>query len=345
MAGITFAAGRAAGRRENRGPRPMLGPHEQGRRTRRRAESMIEMTWLLFGLISATCWAAVQIIDKTIIEYEAPSASHYLVVTGLISFPVVLIGPVFIDVGDISPAATILSVASGVCYFLVTAFLFHALVSLDASVAAAALATVPALVAAAAWPVLGQELTALPVLAVLLISVGVFATAWRGRGALDAARTRRSWFAMLGAVATLVVEYVIDGYVVETVPGPTVFYWTRIGVAAATFLFAASRPRRLLEAVRWLVRRRRIVATVTVTNELLDMAGVAALIAAYSRGPVGLATGIAYSSPVIVYSATLLINLARPGLIPTDSDRSNRISRGIGVLLVVGGVLLATAEP
>lgn len=302
------------------------------------------MTWLLFSLASATCWAAVHIIDKTIIENEAPSASHYLIVSGLISLPIVAIGPTFIEITAISAEGIYLSIASGLCYFLVTAFLFHALVSLDASVAAAALAAVPALATAAAWPVLGQKLTAASAVAVLLITAGVFMAYWHGRAMLNTARTRSAWLAMLGAVVVLVVEYIIDGYVVETAPGPTVFYWTRIGVATATLMFAASRSKRFLEAIRWLIRRRRIVASLTVTNELLDMAGVASLIAAYTRGPVGLSTGVAYSSPAIVYGATLTINFVRPGLIPTDSDRSNWLSRGIGIVLVVAGVLLATVD-
>lgn len=302
------------------------------------------MTWLLFSLISATCWAAVHVIDKTIIENEAPSASHYLIVSGLISLPIVVVGPIFIEITAISAEGIYLSVTSGVCYFLVTAFLFHALVSLDASVVAAALAAVPALATAAAWPILGQKLTAATIGAVLLITAGVFMTYWRGRAMLSTTRTRSAWLGMLGAVVVLVVEYIIDGYVVETTPAPTVFYWTRIGVATATLMFAVSRSKRFLEAIDWLIRRRQVVASLTVTNELLDMAGVASLIVAYARGPVGLSTGVAYSSPAIVYGATLMINFIRPGLIPTDTGRSNWASRGIGIVLVVAGVLIATVD-
>jgi hypothetical protein len=74
------------------------------------------------------------------------------------------------------------------------------------------------------------------------------------------------------------------------------------------------------------------------------MAGVASPIAAYSTGPVGLSTGVAYSILVIVYGATFLINFVKPGLIPADGDRSNWILRGSGILLVVAGVLLANAD-
>jgi len=302
------------------------------------------MTWLLFSLISATCWAAVQIVDKTIIVNEAPSVGHYLFVSGLASLPVVAIGSIFLDVTAISVEGIVLATASGVCYFIVTAFLFHALVSLDASVAAAALATVPALATVAAWPILGQTLTVLPAAAVLLITAGASVIYWRGRETLSTGKIRRAWFAVLGAVVVLVAEYMIDGYVVQSAPAPTVFYWTRVGVATATLLFAAIRPRRCLDAIKWLIRRRQRVASLTFANELLDMAGVASLIAAYSTGPVGLSTGVAYSSPAIVYGATLIINFVKPGLIPADGDRSNWISRGIGILLVVVGVLLATAD-
>jgi drug/metabolite transporter (DMT)-like permease len=302
------------------------------------------MTWLLFSLISATCWAAVQMVDKTIIVNEAPSAGHYLFVSGLASLPVVAIGSTSLDVTAISIEGIVLATASGVCYFLVTAFLFHALVSLDASVAAAALATVPVLATAAAWPILGQKLTILSAASVLLITAGASIIYWRGRETLSTRKMRRAWFAVLGAVVVLVAEYMIDGYVVQSAPGPTVFYWTRVGVAIATFLFVAIQPRRCLDAIKWLIRRRQRVASLTFTNELLDMAGVASLIAAYSTGPVGLSTGVAYSSPAIVYGATLIINFAKPGLIPADGDRSNWISRGIGILLVVVGVLLATAD-
>jgi uncharacterized membrane protein len=301
------------------------------------------MTWLLLSMISATCWAAVHIVDKTIIQSEAPSVGHYLFVSSLTSLPVVALAPVALDVTAVGAEEIFLSIASGLCYFIVTALLFHALVYLDASVTAAALAVVPALATVAAWPILGQQLTALTGVAVLLIAAGAFVLYWRRHETLSTGNMRRAWFAVLGAVIVLVAEYTIDGYVVENAPAPIVFYWTRVGVATATFLFVATRPARCLEAVRWLIRRRRVVATLTFANELLDMAGVAALIAAYSRGPVGLSTGVAYSNPAIVYGATLVINFVRPGLVPTDSDRSNWLSRGLGMLLVVVGVLLATA--
>jgi drug/metabolite transporter (DMT)-like permease len=302
------------------------------------------MTWLFFSMASATCWAAVQIVDKTIIENEAPSPGHYLFVSCLASLPVVAIGPIFLDIASISVEGIFLAIASGLCYFLATAFLFHALVSLDASVTAAALAVVPALATVAAWPILGQKLTVLSAIAVLLITAGVIIMSWRGHATLRTGKIRSAWLAVLGAALVLAAEYLIDGYVVESAPAPTVFYWTRSGVATATLLFAAIRPRHCLDAIAWLIRRRHIVATLTFGNEVLDMAGVASLITAYSRGPVGLSTGVAYSNPAIVYGATLAINFFRPRLIPTGSDHSEWRPRALGILLVVAGVLLATAD-
>jgi drug/metabolite transporter (DMT)-like permease len=201
------------------------------------------MTWLFFSMASATCWAAVQIVDKTIIENEAPSPGHYLFVSCLASLPVVAIGPIFLDIASISVEGIFLAIASGLCYFLATAFLFHALVSLDASVTAAALAVVPALATVAAWPILGQKLTVLSAIAVLLITAGVIIMSWRGHATLRTGKIRSAWLAVLGAALVLAAEYLIDGYVVESAPAPTVFYWARSGVATATLLFAAIQPR------------------------------------------------------------------------------------------------------
>jgi drug/metabolite transporter (DMT)-like permease len=302
------------------------------------------MNWLVFSGISATCWALVQTVDKTLIENEAPSYRHYLFVSGLASVPVVLLGPIFLHASVVSlPLRTILlSIVAGICYFIGNAFFFYALTVLDASIATAALAAIPACAAIVSWLALGESLRFLPALGLSLITVGVIVMNARNAKSAGASSRRKAWLALIGAIAVLVAEYVIEGYAVEKAPSTSVFYWGRVGVVVAVAALGLCRPREAGEAVRWLIHRRGTIVGFLIGNEALDMVGIACLIAAYARGPVGLATGIAYANPVLVFLLTVVVDRLRPGTIPSEGDMEHFKRRALGVTVVVSGVILAS---
>jgi uncharacterized membrane protein len=290
------------------------------------------------------CWATVQLVDKVLIEGEAPSSKHYLFVTGLASAPVAIAGLLVIhfSTSHADLAGIAFSVAAGVAAFVVNAFYFFALDILDASIASATLAVVPALAGVASYLVLGQRIGVTPALGIVIITLGVILMNVRTGGTANGVRRHMAWAALGVSILFLVAEYVIEGYAVEGLSAGTVFYWGRIGMLAATAVFAAVQFRAAREAVVWLVRRRGKVGALSAGNEALDMIAAGSLIAAYATGPVGLASGIAYGNPALVYVATIAINMIRPGTIPSEGDRQYFRRRLVGIIMVAGGVLLAS---
>jgi uncharacterized membrane protein len=300
------------------------------------------MTWILFSLIAATCWAIVQLVDKTLIETEAPSSNQYLFVTGLASVPVVIFGLTVIGYqGSITTRVIILSVVAGICYFVANAFFFYSLNLLDASVAAASVAIVPAGAALAAWLILGQVVGRMPLIGIALITLGIATMGAQRGGVVSSQNVWSAWAALIAANALLIAEYVIEGYAVGDANPAVVFYWTRVGVVLATFFFMILRFTEARKAMRWLIYRKRKVGALSLGNEALDMLAISCLLVAYAHGPVGLATSVAYANPVLVYLFTLSINHLNPGTVPSDGDVKYRTQRIGGLVIIVSGVVLA----
>lgn len=304
------------------------------------------MDWIGFAVVSMICWALVQIVDKTLIATEAPTYRHYLFVSGLASVPVVIFGPAVLagSFTRLPVHMLLLTVVTGMCYFIGNGFVFYAFTVLDASIVAAALAAVPACAAVASWLALGEKLRVLPVIGLALITIGVVGMNGPRDKSGQGPSRRSAWLAVAGAVAALVTEYVIEGFAVEKVPSGVVFYWGRVGVVAAVLALAAVRRSEAADAIAWVVRRRRVVLALSFGNEALDMVAIACLIAAYAYGPVGLATGIAYANPALVFLLTVMVNRLRVGAIPSEGDDTRFAWRALGVTVVVTGVLLASVS-
>ncbi len=303
------------------------------------------MTWLAFSLFAASCWAIAQLIDKIIIEKAAPSSDQYLLVSGMAAVPVLVLGPLLAGTSltGISAGKVSLSIAAGVLSFLTNALFFFALKTLDASAASAAFSMTPAAAAIGSWVIFGQKITILSAMGLALSAIG--AVLMNAERREDGGRNvRKAWIALGAASALAVTEYIIEGYVVKEVPPSTVFYWTRAGVVAAITAFATIQPQAAREAFAWVIRRSRAAGALSFGNGALNMIAIASLIAAYTRGPVGLATGVAYADSALVYMATIGINAIRPKTIPSKGDVKYRGRRVSGVTIVVLGVLVASIQ-
>lgn len=303
------------------------------------------MTWLWFALLASLAWATVQLVDKTLVSTEAPSPNHYLVASGIAAIAPSVLMPLLVGAYVTTPAPVMMlgGIAAGVLYFASNAFFFKALLHMDASLSAAALAAVPGVTALGSWLILSESVGLLPVAGILVIALGVIVMS----GATAESRRHRpplrAWLLLMVAGTFLVAEYLVEGSLVRELHALDVFFWTRIGVVGCVAAFALVRWRFVIYTIRWAFVTRRRVGALTVSNEALDMIAVASLIAAFSVGPVGLSTAAAYTQVAFVFLITILVNALRPQTIPTEGDkRGNLLWRTLGLTAVVAGVFLTT---
>jgi uncharacterized membrane protein len=305
------------------------------------------VTWFWFAALASLCWAVVQIVDKTLINRDAPSTNHYLVATGAAALAPVLLMPLPLHNYVTIPYPSVLAsgIAAGVCYFIANAFFFRSLLYIDASLSSAGLATIPGITAVMSYLVLGQRLGLLPVTGIVAITAGVVVMSRVDSAGVEVSRPPLKAWVLLGAAILLyVTEYIIEGTIVRYVHALDVFFWTRIGVLACTAILAVANWRFVRDAIVWAFFSSRRVGAFTVSNELLDMLAVASLIAAYSLGPVGLSTAIAYTQAAFVLAITLLVNAVRAGTIPTEGDRPGALRwRVVGLGVVLVGVFMTSA--
>jgi drug/metabolite transporter (DMT)-like permease len=310
------------------------------------AAATISQNWYVFALLASLAWSVVQLVDKTLISSQAPSSNHYLVISGMTTVVSLLVLPL-VATHDLSVPTTLTligSIGAGVCYFASNGFFFRALNNIDASVNSAVLATTPGLTAIGSWLILGQDLGWPEVTGVIAISVGVLIMSQFGRGKATNRPPASAWMSICIAELLLVTEYILEGVVVEHIPALDVLFWSRVGVVMATAAFAVVRWRLVVEAVSWAFSRSRHVAALSAANECLDIVAIGLLITAYSRGPIGVATALAYTQAAFVFGISLLVNAIRPKTIPTEGDDVHASGlgwRAVGIVIVIAGVFLA----
>jgi drug/metabolite transporter (DMT)-like permease len=304
------------------------------------------MSWPILALLASLTWAAVQLIDKTLIDSTAtPSSDHYLVVSGATALlPVLLMPLIFSEYVTIPNALSVsLAIGAGACYFVANAFFFRAVSYIDASVTAAALAAVPALTAVGSWLILNETFGWLAIAGLVSITLGVFVMSQaptRGKKI-----PRKAWLYLALAELVFVAEYLLEGTTVRHLSPLTVFFWTRIGILLCLGVLASFNLRFTREAFRWAFLRSHKVGLLTLGNECLDMVAITLLIASYRSGSVGLATALAYTQSAFVFLATLGVNFLRPGTIPTVGDRPGTLRWRLGGLVfVMIGVVLASLK-
>jgi len=283
----------------------------------------LEMDWVLLSLISAVGFTAMTIVQKRTLERHVNGAVVFNAVAALpqLGGAVVILA---LSPPDWSSAAVAIMLAAGVAQATVWLLQGYAINrEKDISRIVPVLDSHPLLVLIIAIVALGEVLTPIKWIAVLMVIAGAIIASWHQALPGERVRLNRSLFAVLGAAVAMAVVTVLfkiasaELSIVQMV-GLAWVVSAPIHLIIARVTHVGHEMRRVLGSGRAL----RMVSVTQVAFVVAIFSGVAAL----SLGPVSLATAIMGTRPVM-----LLLWVVISGLSVGNALRGRPEQGGMGI--------------
>ncbi len=255
--------------------------------------------WILPALLSPLIFAVVTLIDKRVLtEFRIPLTSFNLFVgasQGAIGTVVLLTAP-----GEALEAVTVLSALGiGVTQGVGLAFMFWMLQREDPSRVIPAMQTSPIFVALLAWPIFGENLSALQWLAVVLAVIGGTLASVETSSGNRGFSFRPVYLvlvisALLMAGSQLLTKSITDELATHQIVG-----FRGIGLFVVMWTLFARRS--AVEGLVSFLRRPRQAWWLVLAEGAMPFAGHLLITTAIGRGPVGPVAAVFGSRPMFVF--------------------------------------------
>jgi len=298
--------------------------------------------WIAPALLSPFLFSIVTLIDKRVLsEFKIPFASFNLFVGGSQG----TIGLIILIASPLS-GADLLTVFSGLSIGMLQGLglvlMFWMLNREDPSRVVPAMQTSPIFVALLAWPLFGEQLSALQWVAVVL-AVGGGALASVNLGNRASGPLFRPIFlllifsAMPMATSQLITKSVSDDLATTHIValrglGLFIVMWT---------IFA--RPESIRGLIRFLSNRRQ-APWLILSEGVMPFAGHLLIVTAISRGPVSLVAALWGTRPIWVFLGSLIGSRVAPKLIYEEFTRQDLpLKLASAVMVTVAIVLISTS--
>jgi len=297
------------------------------------------MTWLTAALLSTALFAVVSIMDKRLVEHLFPSFSAFNVAFGLIQG---LVAPVFFiiaftTVGFDGGSGIPWAIAAGIVWAIGLSLFFYGLSLEEVSRAAPMQAIAPIFVAVIAVTFLGDELSLVQWVAIVLVVVGAVMVSLRQENGRYRIAHGRAFLVLLASSFALGVAFVVTGEAVErmnvwAVQGFRAMFMG-LGVLAVSW-----RPALNVE-LRKVLPDRRAMGLLFIAEG--TMAPVAALLFAVglSLGPVAVVSAVTSSRPLIILLLSTLLSTRIWNVLNEPLDRATLGLKAVSTALIVGAVI------
>lgn len=304
------------------------------------------MSWFHLALIPPILWGIVNTVDKIVVGKYVTKAMVYLVFTGFVSIIPIVVLPIFVTIQGLSLPYLLMSLLTGILYITYTYFFFKALTISDAPVVANMLLLVPVVSIVFGTIIFSETFRPINYLGIFLVIIGVLATSIERRESSGQVRTVLTPALLLMSISALITgaDYALQKYILAATDELTLFYWSRFGVLLATvFILGVFQQVRkdFINVVKTIPGK---IFPISFLNETLDMVATFTLLAAYARGPLSLIATVISIQPLFVLIFVVVLNLIRPGLMPSSLDRKNLWVRFSSILVAVLGIYFVSVN-
>ncbi len=296
------------------------------------------MSWIPLALLAYLCWSLSNLGDKILITNKFKHPFSYLFLSFLIS-GVVLLGGLGVEISRPSLSLSLFTFLAALGYVLTSVFYIKAVSIEEISRVNMLWNIAPIFSLIIAWILLGEKLSSVELIALLILLVGAFLA--------SAHFKNRKTVLSYGLVYMILAALFYAGYAV-TVRYATAgtafftfyFYFTLwlLPLAFTLLLSKSFRSSLRIEKKSWtwqLIGWVMLVAIVARAGVLFNQW-------ALSRGPVALVNATEGFQTIFVFVAAVLLTRFRPDILKEEIDRKNVLLKiGGAVFLVVGILLLA----
>lgn len=297
--------------------------------------------WLLLAFVGPVCWAVSTHIDKYLVDryFRDSDTAVLMLFTALLG--VALLPFIWwIEPAILKPPLQAIAVmtASGVLYMSALLFYLRAIQSEEASVVAPLFQASTLFTFLLGYLFLHERLGPERLLGMGLIVGGALSLSLQ-RG-FDIKRFKsRLILLMLAATFVMALSSVLFKFFAIRSDFWTTTFWTFVGegIFGALLLLRPSYRRQFAHLFR---RNPGAVLGVNAANELINLGGGLSVRFASLLAPVALVSAISSTTTFFVFAFGILLTLFFPRLGREDLEASNLARKGLGALLIAGGVVL-----
>ncbi len=292
--------------------------------------------WLLFAVLAPFFYALVNIIDKFILEKRITNFYVYAVVTGFSYVIPISIIYYFVGLPSIDQKTAMIVLLVGTCYGIIHFLYYYVMTKYEVSRVVGLFYVYPVFVALLSFLFIGERLTPLHYIAILVAIGGTFflgtekqKNKWR--------LSHLFWLMLIGAILPAVID-VSDKYLLGKFSYWEVYLLVTIPAAVISILPIFSKNvRRDLSQVRGTV-------SLVLLMEALAFGGAFAFLRAAALAPISIVSAFGTLQPVFVFVITILFSRFLPAFLKETLNHHVLLHKSAGIaLIVVAAVILSLA--
>jgi len=297
--------------------------------------------WLIFAFSGPIFWAVSTHIDKYLVEryFKYGSVTVLMVFTALIGLLMLPFIWWFRPEVFAMPIKNIVVIAmSGLLYMGAMLFYLKALQTEEASVVAPFYQAAPLFGYILAYFILGERLTSIQIIGVLLIILGAVSLSVHLKKS-ERKTKKRLIVLMLACAFVLALSSVIfKVFAVQDEFWPVTF-WTFAGEAIFGIIILAI-PYYWKQFIAVFRVNRTAVLSINASNELINLGGGLGFRYALLFAPLSIVQAIGSTTTLFVFIIGILLTIFFPSLAKEDLTAKNLIQKGIAAVLIATGVML-----
>jgi uncharacterized membrane protein len=293
--------------------------------------------WIYYALLSAVALGTVNVVDSHLLSQRMPSLKSFLLPVGIIY---IIIGVVFsflfplLSINTPHLAATAVSaLLRGIALYIMLD-LFR---KEDVAVIIPVLYAYPIFVAILAIPILGEYLTPLEWIAILMVVAGAIMISLKKTSPDGSSKWNFKILAILaGCGLMLALSDISAKFALESISSRNMFWISSI-IMGLVFLTPSLRPK----SWKQLLSMPKLGGTMTILacNEILALTGVLLSFIAIQSGPISLVSTVFSTRPLFVVITSFLISRLFPSFLKWQNPKLIVI-RIVAVLMIVAGIAI-----
>lgn len=294
----------------------------------------VPMSWFILILIANNLFAISGLLDKFFCSKKFKNIYAFAVLSSLLQLVFIIGLSFFVSFPTIYSRAFILSAITGPVYLLMWILFWKVLATGEVSRASAIFQTAPIYNAVLAIIFLGESLSGIKWLAILLTVAGAVLCSWEGKGR---GRFNRVYLLVVLAAVLGAVGNIISKFTLKQVE-PLALYAIAFYASFPLYLLLLAK-REVWQEVRTSLQRGRLVAALF-ARSLVAFSAVCLFYLALSRGPVSVVAAVGGITPLLTFIYSTIVSLLWPKFIKEEIGRRALFLKVVAIVLIVSGVII-----
>lgn len=295
------------------------------------------MDWIFVALASAFVFGVVSIFDKVILMRYVPSPRTFIVMVGMIQFPMGLVVLPFFPLQGYPAMVVATAYFSGFVWGISLVAMFWAMSREDVSRVIPVISISPVFVAILAVIFLNERLTAFHWVAILVTVGGAALISMRMTGKTRHISLSPSFFLLLfGSMAFAGGQFLSKLALEEDMSVWNLFALRNFGLGTACILLMM-RPSTLPDICRVLVNPTS-ASVFVMTEGVLVFAALLFTLWAIALGPVSLVATVQSTRPLFVFGMSVMLSLPLWHLLNEPLDKRTLANKLVSTAMIVAGI-------